>query len=352
MKRLKEYIVTGGSGYLGYVVVRELIARGYSPIKIIVLPDENLDKFKDLEIEIVKGNILDRDFVLNQITPGAVVFHIAGIIDIGSVKNDMIYVVNVNGCRNVVDACIANKAERLIYTSSVHIIDPLEGDKIMTEPIVFESNPLVGDYAKSKAMATKYIMEKTKTGELNAVVLYPSGIIGPYDYNVSNFGQVILDYINRKLTAYIRGGYNFVDVRDVADGVIKGYEKGKSGEGYILSGEWISLKQIFIILNEKLNRRKLPTKLAYWFVRMMIPFAELHYRIRRKKPIFSAYSLYTLNVNSNFDNSKSKEELGFNPRPIKESLFDMVDWMFENKKELIKPKHQLQSRIPKSNTMN
>lgn len=335
---MDKLIVTGGGGYLGYVVVKTLLAKGYRSITVIALPNEKLSHYQDLDVAIEYGNILDRTFLDRVITQDSIVFHLAGIVDIGSAKNDIIYQVNVEGCKNVVDACIQNHVKKFIYTSSVHVIDPLEGQQLMSEPHVFDWEHLVGDYAKSKALATHYVDTKAQTEELNAVIVYPSGIIGPYDFAVSHFGQLILDYINRRLSAYIKGGYNFVDVRDVAEGVVLAYEKGVSKEGYLLSGEYISLKDIFKTLNKILMRKKMPNLLALWFVKLMMPFAELHYLIRRKKPIFSAYSLYTVNSNCNFDNSKAKTYLGFRPRPIKESIEDMVEWFFENIPERIKPK--------------
>jgi len=336
---MKEYIVTGANGYLGYILVQKLVGKGYFPIKIIIRSPKSFDRFKGLPIKAAIGDILDKDFISKQITPGSVIFHLAGVIDIGTVKNKLIYDINVKGCQNIVDACIQNKAEKLIYTSSVSVIKPLKNNKLMKEPTVFEPKILAGHYAKSKAMATQYIIDKSKNEGLNAVVVYPSAIIGPYDYNISNLGQVVLDYINHRLTAYVKGGYNFVDVRDVADGLINCNEKGKSGEGYILTGESISLKQMFLILNEKLNRSKMPTRLPLPFIKIMLPLAELHYLIRRKKPVFSSCSIKILNQNSNFDNTKAKEQLDFKPRSARESLCDMVDWLFKNKANLIKQQY-------------
>lgn len=333
--KITEYIVTGGTGYVGYVVVKELIARGYSPIKVITRSKKNIERFKDLDVNFVFGDILDRDFIFKQISPESVVFHLAGIVDIGSYDNSMMEKVNVKGCINIVDACIEKKVKKLIYTSSVAIIEPLKNQEMMSEPNEIKIENFSNEYAKTKAIATKYIIDKTSLGELNAVVVYPSAIIGPYDYYISNVGQVVVDYINHKIFAYVKGGYNFVDVRDVAEGIINAYEKGRSGEGYILSGEVISIKQMFLILNEKLARDKLPMKLPLWLVKKVLPLVELHYRIRKKKPIFSSCSLSTINQNCNFNNTKAKEELGFNPRSAKEGLNDTVDWFYENKKDLI-----------------
>lgn len=332
-----KYIITGGAGYLGSVLASKLEERNL-PLKILVRPGESYGHLAGLKAEIVAGDILDSYFLNEFIEEDAVVFHLAGIVDISGTKTDLLYRVNVDGFKYVVDACIRKKVKRLVYTSSVYAIYPEEDGAVIREPDGFPVEKLVGDYAKTKATATQYLFEKTKNGEIDAVVVYPSGIIGPFDYNVSHFGQVVLDYINRKLTAIVKGGYDFVDVRDVADGLIAAAEKGRSGEGYILSGHYVTVKEMFKILNEKLGRKKLPGQIALWFLKIVAPLAELHYKIRNKKPIFSSYSLYTLNVNSNFDNSKARKELGFNPRSIKESLFDMVDWFFENKRELIKPK--------------
>lgn len=335
---MTEYIITGGTGFVGFVVVKELLARGYSPLKVITRSKKHAEKFAGMNVNFAFGDILDRDFVLDQITPNSVVFHMAGIVDIGSKENPLMRKVNIEGCKNIVDACIKKKAKKLIYTSSVAIIDPLKGNKIMQEPTKFNLSALKNEYAKSKVIATEYILEKAAAGKIEAVVLYPTAIIGPYDDNLSNVGQAVMDYMNRKIFAYVKGAYNFVDVRDVADGIINAYLKGKSGEGYILSGEVISIKQMFTILNEKLERKKLPIKIPLCFVKIMLPLVEWHYRINKKKPIFSSCSLSTLNTNCNFDNTKAKNDLGFNPRLAKESINDTVDWFLENKSELIKYK--------------
>ncbi|MGI6767559.1 MAG: NAD-dependent epimerase/dehydratase family protein [Bacilli bacterium] len=335
-----KYIITGGAGYLGSVLAHELERRGYGPLKILVLPGEKIAHLADLNAEIVRGDILDLNFLDDFIEKDDIVFHLAGIVNITASKKDLLYQVNVEGFKNIVDTSIKKKIKRLIYTSSVHAILPKKGNEIMQEPDSFSVEELVGDYAKTKALATKYLFEKTKAGEIDAVALYPSGIIGPYDYNVSHFGQVILDYINRKLTAIVKGGYDFVDVRDVASALVSAID-ARSGEGYIVSGHYVSVRELFKILNEKLDRKRLPGELALWFLKIVAPLAELHYKIRRKKPLFNAYTLYTLNVNCNFDNSKARAELGFNPRSVKESLFDMVDWFLENKQELIKRKYLL-----------
>ncbi len=331
---MEQFIVTGATGHIGNVMVRKLCEQGQN-VKVLALPNEDLSPLENLKVDIVFGDVTDRDFVFKFIEKDAVVMHLAGIIDIGTTPEELVRNVNVNGTKNIVDACIENKAKKLLYLSTVHIIDPQKVGDILREPTEFDKNKVVGTYAKTKLEATKYIFGACKEKGLNATVLYPSGVLGPYDFKISELGQVILDYMNHKLIAYVKGGYNFVDVRDVADATINAVTMGRKGEGYIVSGTAMSLKEMLTVINKKLGRKKLPPKIALWFVRMFAGLSNLYYKMRHKKPVFSKYSLYTLNTNSNFSNEKAKSELKFNPRPVEESICDAVDWFIENKPEVV-----------------
>ncbi len=331
-----NFVVTGATGHLGNVVVKELLKENYN-VKVLLLPNEDLSPLKDLNIEIAYGDVRNKKFLEDNISKDSFVIHMAGIIDVSSKKNDLLYDVNVNGTKNIADVCL-EKGVKLIYTSSVHTIPVIPKDNSkLTEPTNFDETKIEGAYAKSKTIATRYVFEKTKEG-LDAIVVYPSGIIGPFDYKISDIGQVIIDHLNGKLLAYVKGGYNFVDVRDVAQGIILAIKKGKSDEGYILSGEMCSVKELLEIINKKIGRKKLPPKIALWFLRGFASLCEFYYKVRNKKPSFSAYSLHTLNVNCNFDNSKAKKDLGFITRSKEQSIFDAIDWFLENKPELIKIK--------------
>ena len=331
---MEKYIITGATGHIGNVVARKLCERGVN-LTALVLPNEDLSPLKGLNIKLVEGDVTNREFIFKFIEEGAIVLHLAGIIDIGLTPTEVVERVNIEGTKNIVDACLKNKAKKLIYLSTVHIIDPKNQGDILIEPTEFDKDSVVGTYAKTKLLATKYIFEACKEKRLNATVLYPSGVIGPYDYKISELGQVILDYVNHKLIAYVKGGYNFVDVRDVADATINAIEKGRSGEGYIVSGEPMSLKEMLITINKKLGRRKLPPVLALWFVKSVVPLSNMYYKLKHKKPVFSKYSLYTLTSNANFNNEKAKKELGFNPRDVREAICDAVDWFIENKPEVV-----------------
>ncbi len=333
---MANFVITGATGHLGNVVVKMLLANNYK-VKVLVLNGEDISPLEGLDIEIKYGDVRDKEFLKENITSTDIVIHMAGVIDVSSKKNDLLLDVNVNGTKNVADVCL-EKGALMIYTSSVHTIPANENENtLLSEPTVFDENNIEGAYAKSKTIATRYVFEKCKEG-LKAIVLYPSGIIGPYDYKISDMGQVILDHINGKLLAYVKGGYNFVDVRDVAQGILLAIQKGKFGQGYILSGEMCSVKKLLEFVNKRIGRKKLPPKLALWFAKGVSLLSEAYYKIRHKKPTFSAYSLKTLNVNCNFDNSKAKNKLGYTIRPLEKTIFDTVDWLIENKSNLIKQK--------------
>ncbi len=333
---MSEYIVTGATGYIGYVLVLKLVEEGLKPVKILIRNEKAAKRFEHLGINAVIGNINDEEFLEKEITKDSVVFHLAGVIAIKTKKEKHVYDTNVGGTIKIVEACIKNNAKKLIYVSSVSAIMAPKKNGIIVEPSYFDPKKVVGHYAKTKAMATEYVLKASREGKLNAVVVYPSAVIGPYDFNISSLGQVVVDYMNNKLPAITKGKYNFVDVRDVASGIIGAYKYGRSGEDYLLTGQSLNLVEMLTILNQILGRKKLPVVLPLWFLKCVAPFVELHYLIRKKTPVFSRTSLKILNQSSNFDNSKAIKELGFSPMSTYDSFNDMITWLKENKKELLK----------------
>ena len=151
-------------------------------------------------------------------------------------------------------------------------------------------------------------------------------------------GQTLIDMSNRKIRARINGSYNFIDVRDVVAGLIEAIEKGKNGEGYIFSGHTVTIDDLFNVINGIHKRKGLPIKLAMWFVKMFARLAEWYYTIKKRKPLFTPVSLYTLTSNHNFSNEKATKELNLSCRPAEESIKDSIAWFMENKTELFKKK--------------
>ncbi|GAG87791.1 unnamed protein product, partial [marine sediment metagenome] len=165
---------------------------------------------------------------------------------------------------------------------------------------------------------------------LDTVIVCPTGVIGPYDYKVSEMGKLIIDFIQKRLKAYIEGAYDFVDVRDVAIGHILAAEKGKSGESYILSGEQITVNDLLQILEEISDVRapsfKIPVELARVIAAITFPY----YSLTKTKPLFTPYSIDVLTSNSLVSCEKARQELGFSSRTIRKSIVDAFQWFKEN----------------------
>ena len=163
-------------------------------------------------------------------------------------------------------------------------------------------------------------------------MVYPGACIGPYDFKVSNIGEMVRTVIKHGYPVSLKfGAYNFVDIRDVAEGMILAAEKGRTGEGYILCGEQISVDD-FICTLCKVCGKKIPRiKMGYGIVSLAAPVCEVYYKISKATPLFTRYSVRKLISNCNFSIEKARTELGYQPMSVEQSLTDMVQWIKENK---------------------
>ena len=322
-------VVTGATGHIGNVLVRTLLSQG-EKVRVFLLPGEPTDSLDGLHYETARGNVLNKKSLEAAFKGAKAVFHLAGIIAITPGKRKLLYDVNVQGTKNVINACLKMKVKRLIYTSSIHAFVEPPRHKIIDETQLIIPEGVNGHYAKSKAIATLDILRAVKKRNLDAVICCPSGVIGPYDYNISEMGRMIIDFGRKKLKAYINGAYDFVDVRDVVNGLIAAWKKGRKGEIYILSGEQIKIKEILNNLQNASGVNPPDFVLPAWIAIATSPFAILHYKLRRQKPIFTAYSVKTLRSNSKTDHTKARHELGYCPRSARESLTDSYNWFKNN----------------------
>lgn len=317
-------VITGATGLVGTVLVKALVDSGKN-VRIIIRPTSNMTPFKNMNIDIVTGDVRHKSS-LNEAFRGAnIVYHLAGIVSITPGKTEMLEEVNVQGTKNVIAACIENDVNRLVYMSSIHALAELPHGQLIDESAPIHPDKVVGHYAKSKAKATLSIFAAKERG-LDVVVVYPSGIIGPYSHSVSNMAQMIIDYVKGKIPVLIDGTYDFVDVRDVVAGTITAGEKGRSGEGYILSGYQITLKQLFHILSHLTDRKMPKIRLPYCLLKMFIPLATWLAKKRGQVPTLTSYALYTISSNSLFSHEKATLELNYMPRHIARTIEDTFTW--------------------------
>ncbi len=318
-------VVTGATGHIGSALVRELVSGG-ARVRALVLEGEPVDSIEGLGVELVRGDVRDYRSLIRAFKGADVVYHLAGVVTIGSGKRRLLKEVNVLGTKNVCDACMDVDIPRLVYVSSIHAFKvPPKGVPI-TETKDFDSSKVYGSYAKSKAEATRQVLKSAAEG-LDVVVVHPTGVIGPYEYRLSNMGQLFVDFMRGRLHAIIEGSYDFVDVRDVARGIVLAGRFGRKGENYILSGEQITIRNMMQALEEETGIKAPKTVIPGWLARSTGIFAEVYYSLMRQKPLFTSYSVATLSGNSLTSHGKASSELGYHPRPLRESIRDTVEWM-------------------------
>jgi dihydroflavonol-4-reductase len=318
-------VVTGATGHLGNVLVRELITHGQI-VHALVLPNDDCRSLTGLQIDISRGDVTDLTSLESAFVGADIVFHLAGIVTIMPSMKKILERVNVGGMRNVATACRKCGVRRLTYTSSVHAIAEPPHGTVIDESQPFDPDRVLGDYARSKAQATLLLLDEVRKGGLDAVVCCPTGVIGPWDYGISNIGQLILDFASGHLKSYVRGAYDFVDVRDVARGLILAAEKGQSGRHYIFSGAQVQVPELMKELERHIGYPAPTYEIPSTIARTAGVLASVYYRLIRRRPVFTAYSFDVLRSNSQVSSARAREELGFTTRPWWDSIRDQVEW--------------------------
>jgi len=323
-------LVTGATGHIGNVLIRKLLAQG-ERVRALVWRGEDTSPIKGLDVEQVEGDVLDPASLTPAMRGVDTVYHLAGIISIMPGRNPFVWQVNVEGTRNVLDAARRAQIRRLIYTSSIHAIARAPHGVEMDESLGFDANNPYGEYDRSKATASLEVQKASAEG-LNAVIVCPTGVIGPYDFRGSEMGEVIRGAAEAHPMFYVEGAYDFVDVRDVADGMIAAEKHGRQGESYILSGQKLSVRYMLATVREVTGKAFSSVKIPFSLAEFAARFTPWYYRKTRNKPRFTPYSLEVLQSNSNISHKKAASELGYRPRPVYESIADSVRWFLENRK--------------------
>jgi dihydroflavonol-4-reductase len=322
------WLVTGATGHIGNVLVRELLARG-EKVRALILPDESRAPLNGLDVEAVEGDVLDLDSVFQSLRGIRGIFHLAGVISIMPGADPIIRRVNVDGTKNLLKAAREAGIQKFVYTSSIHAIQRAE-QGVIDEALPYDASNHYGEYDRSKAEATLEVQKAAHAG-LEAVIVCPTGVIGPYDFRGSMMGSVIRSAAEQKPALYVDGAYDFVDVRDVASGLIAASEKGRRGESYILSGQRITVRYLLETVREITGRHFFQMKVPFDLAKFAAHFTPLYYRMAKSSPRFTPYSLEVLHSNSHISHAKATRELGYRPRPLTESIADAVQWFLETR---------------------
>lgn len=319
------YIITGANGHLGSTIIRYLSREGCL-VRGLLLPSENHEDSGN--VKYYKGDITDLES-MDAIFSGTegyevIVIHTAGLVSIEDKITLDLYDVNVNGTKNVISMCRKYRAKRMLYVSSVHAI--AEGDG-------FSIDSVKGGYATTKAVASQAVLDAVSKG-LDAVIVLPSGIIGPFDNGRNHLVQLVKRFLEKKLPVITTGGYDMVDVRDVAKGCIAAADRGRNGESYILSNQYITIPDL-IELSGELSGTRVPCSIPLSYIKAFAPLFEWIGRITHTRPLFTRYSLSVLEEDIRFSHEKATRELDYHPMDIKDFLRDTIDYLLYGEAALI-----------------
>lgn len=321
-------VVTGASGHVGANLVRKLLEQNRQVACLVRSSDAAL---KGLPVEIVKGDVRDPESLAIAFSGANTVFHCAAKIGITGRGWKTIEEINVHGVRNVVEACLARGVRRLVHFSSIHAFDPLPLNVPFNETRAKVSSPHAPPYDRSKVAGEKEVLRGIEKG-LDAVILNPTGILGPNDFHNSFFGRIIRQVGRARMPIGVNGGFNWVDVRDVADAALAAETKGASGEQYLIPGHWVSLGETAKIIDGMQGRKSMWMLSPLWLAAIGAPFAEWWCRLCAQEPLYTSVSIATLkNSHKNISHDKASRAFGYNPRPFEETIRDALAWYREKR---------------------
>ncbi len=316
-------VVTGASGHVGATLVRRLLDEGRSVRALDMAPGLGL---QGLDVELRQGDIRDRDFLAAAIEPGDTVFHLASVISTTGDKGGLVSSVNIEGARGVAETCLQRGAKKLVHFSSVHAYD------IDTHgtPVTEKTRPATANsrsaYNCSKAKGQAAVLEVADRG-LDATVVNPCGIIGPYDYKASRMGKFFRAIARMdKPPRPGPSGFNWVDVRDVVDGALAAETRGRPGHAYILSGHWVSNLDLSRMAAELLGKPGPDKAISLGFVKFMLRLGPVLQLLGQRPPV-TQEAVDALLANPDIRHDKASAELGYQPRPIEQTVADILAWL-------------------------
>ena len=325
-------LITGSSGHVGSNLIRELTKQNYK-IRCIDF-DGDHRAYEGFDVEIIKGDITERDSLVPIFKDVEIVFHTAALINLDRRYRDQIRLVNVSGTENVCQASLNAGVKKLIHFSSVDAFYRFPIDEPLLEDRKLIDDPNAVPYDLSKADGQKIVIDYCKKG-LDASIIHPTSIVGPNDFKPGLPMQEMVNLANGKRKVLPNWGYNFVDVRDLCTTAISAVSKGKTGQNYIVGGEYHMYSYIAELMEEQLGRTVLLGTIPNFVSYLGLPYEYVKSLITKKPRVLTVDTLHTGKTgNKVVPSTLARSELGHNPRPLEETIHDMVS--FFQKRGLIK----------------
>ena len=329
----REILVTGATGFVGHHVAKRLIERGCE-INVLSRPNSRRDNLNALpkgSYEVVEGDLTDAESLKRAMRGVRTLYHVAADYRLWSKDPQELYRANVDGTRTLLQIAMDSGVERVVYTSTVGALGiPKDGSCGTEDTPVSESN-MIGHYKRSKFLGERAAQEFADRG-LSLVIVNPSTPVGENDIKPTPTGRIILDFLNRKIPAYVDTGLNLIDVRDCAEGIILAGERGRSGERYILGNRNMTLQEMLEALSAITGlpapKVRLPYGVAWLAVGIENVFAD---RILRREPEHPFEGVKMAKYKMFFDATKAVNELGLPQSDPREALRRAVEWFRENR---------------------
>lgn len=320
--------VTGATGFIGASIVRELLREGRE-VRALVRTNADTSNLDGLDLELWKGDLLDHDSLKRGLKGCDVLYHAAADYRLWTRRPEEMYRINVDGTVAILEAALQNGFKRVVYTSSVGTLgNPGDGRPgSEATPVAFED--MVGPYKKSKFLAEREAEKFIERG-LPLVIVNPSTPIGPRDIKPTPTGKIIVDFLKRKMPAYLDTGLNIIAVEDCARGHILAEQKGLVGQKYILGNANLTLRDIFDLLQDISGLSAPKVRLPYTPILLAAYLNEGLSRITGREPLIPLAGVQMAAKFMYFDSSKAVRELGLPQMPIRDALVQAVDWFRQN----------------------
>jgi dihydroflavonol-4-reductase len=315
---IQTALVTGANGFVGAHVVRALVARG-SHVRAFARSGADTRALDGVDCETAIGDLRDVDSVERAVRGCDEVYHVAADYRLWVEDEAPMYAANVDGTHNLLEASRRAGVKKIVHTSTVGALG-IGADKIGREDTPVTLEDMVGPYKRSKFLAEQVAVQAARDG-VPVVIVNPSTPIGALDYKPTPTGRIIVDFLNRRMPAFVETGLNLACVEDVAQGHLQAAERGRIGEKYILGGENLTLEQMLqhlaALSGLSAPRMKIPYAVAFGFALGAEAVART---VTHRAPRASLTEVRMSRKKMFFDSAKARAELGYEAAPVDEGL--------------------------------
>ncbi len=317
-------LVTGATGFVGAAVARALLGQQWQ-VRALARPGSDRRNLQNLEVEVIEGDLTDLKSLERAAQGCEGLFHVAADYRLGAPDPAQLYLTNVDGTRNVLNAARRVGVQRIVYTSSVATIGIPSGGMPGDEETPNSIENMIGHYKRSKYLAEELVREAAREG-MPVVIVSPSTPVGPGDVKPTPTGQLVLDAAAGRMPAYVDTGLNIVHVDDVAAGHLRAYERGTTGERYILGGQDMTLRQILGVIAALTGRTPPRVRLPYGVVLPIAYVAEGFARLSGRSGRITLEGVRMSRKRMFFSSAKAARELGYASRPPVQAFEDAIRW--------------------------